>query len=116
MPVIPGWDPPILLVIAEAGVDDDPPSRRLDHERMNAQLERSALVGEMRDWQGDGRLARARGLGQDDPAAAGRLELHDLGDSDVADLPLHRRSPLSGVSISTMRGLCEGPPGRCARR
>ena len=93
LPVVPGRDPPILLVVAEAGIDDDPPSRRLDDERVDAHLEPPFLVGEVRDQPGDGQYGLARRLRQDEPAAARRLELDDLRNGDVADLPFHRPAP-----------------------
>ena len=93
LPVVPGRDTPVLLVVAEAGVDDDAPPGRLDHEGVDAHLEAAFRVGEVRHQPGDGQDGLARRLGQDEPAAARRLELDDLGYGDFADLPLHRPAP-----------------------
>ena len=89
--VVPGRDAPVLLVVAEAGVDDDAPVRRLDHQRVDAHLEAAALVGEMRLQPGD-RQRSPRGV------ACGRmkrlppvdLQLDDLGD---------RTSPICHLSM-----------------
>src|SRR5271168_317360 len=44
---VPTRNAAVLLVVAEAGVDDDAPVRRLDDERMDAHLEPAALIGEI---------------------------------------------------------------------
>ena len=42
-----------LLVVADAGVDDDPPRRRLDQKGVHAHLQAALLVGEVRREPGD---------------------------------------------------------------
>ena len=46
--IVPGRDAAVLLVVAEAGIDDDAAVRGFDDERVNAHFEAPALVGEMR--------------------------------------------------------------------
>jgi hypothetical protein len=96
--IVPGGDAPILLVVAEAGVDDDPPSRRLDDERVDAHLEAAFGIGEVRDEPRDGQDGLARRLGQDEAAATRGFELHDFRHRYVADLPLHRRFQLRATA------------------
>ena len=93
MQVVPRRDPPVLLVVAEAGIDHDAPRRRLHHEAVDAHAQPAILVGEMRPQPGDRQHCLARRLGQDEAAAAGHLELDDLGHRHVADPPLHCRLP-----------------------
>ena len=98
--IVPGRDAAALLVVAEAGIDDDAPLRRLDDQRMDAHLEPPALVGEMRLQPADRQHLLIGGLRQDKAAAAGHLQLDDFGDRHVADLPLHRCFlvlPVAGV-------------------
>ncbi len=76
-----------LLVVADAGIDDDPPRRRFDHQGVDAHLQAALFVGEMGREPGDLAHHLSRRLRQDEPAAAHRLELHDLGDGDFADPP-----------------------------
>ena len=87
--IVPGRDAAALLVVAEAGIDDDAPLRRLDDQRVNAHLEPPALVGEMRLQPGDRQHRLIGGLRQDEAAAARHLQLDDLGDRHVADPPFH---------------------------
>ncbi len=46
--VVPGRDAAVLLVVAEAGIDDDAALGGLDDKRVDAHLQPAALVGEMR--------------------------------------------------------------------
>src|SRR5205085_11894687 len=61
--------------------------RRLDQERMDAQLEAAVLVGEMRKKPVDRPNRLARRLRQDETGAADRLQFDDPGDLDRAYVP-----------------------------
>ena len=88
--VIPGLDATVLLVVAEAGIDDDAPRRCLHHEAVDAHAQPALFIGEVRLQPGD-RLDRlACRLRQDEAAAARHLQFDDLGHRHVADPPLHR--------------------------
>ena len=76
--VVPGRDAAVLLVVAEAGIDDDAAVRGFDDQRVDAHLEPAALVGEMRLQPADRQDLLVGRLRQDEPAAAGHLELDDL--------------------------------------
>ena len=78
------------FVVAEAGVDDDAPVRRLDDQSMDAHLQPAALVGEMRPQPGDRQDLVIGRLRQDEAAAAGHFQLDEPGDRDPADSPFHR--------------------------
>src|SRR5206468_3148923 len=81
---VPARYPPVFLVVAETGVDDHAAARRLDDERMDAHFEPAALIGEVGLQPADRQYRLVGRLGQDKPAAAGDLELDDLGDRDLA--------------------------------
>jgi hypothetical protein len=92
--IVPGWDTAALLVVAEAGIDDNAALRRLDDERMDAHLQPAAFIGKMRLKPFDRQDLLIGRLRQDEPAAAGDLQLDDLGHRDLADPPfLHCPSP-----------------------
>src|SRR5262245_6055649 len=100
LPIIPSRYTALLFVIAETGVDDDPPPRRFDDKGVDAHLEAANLVGEVRHEPGNRQHRRARGLRQDESAAASGLALHDLAHADVAELPLHRSGSMCNVQHS----------------
>ena len=88
----PAWDRP-LLVVSDAGVDDDPPVAALDDERVNAPQRLSLRVDEVRHHPGD-LLQVLLGRLRHDEGEAGKLQLLNAGDANVPDLPLmHERSP-----------------------
>ena len=92
--IVPRRDATALLVVAEAGIDDDSALRRFDDQRMDAHLQPAALVGEMRLQPADRQDLLIGRLRQDEAAAAGDLELDELGHGDLADPPfLHRAVP-----------------------
>ena len=86
---VPGRDAPVLLVVAEAGVDDDPPARRFDDQRMDAHLESAPLVGEIGLQPPDRDDRFGCRLRQDEPASPGHLQLDDLGKRNLTDPPFH---------------------------
>src|SRR6266550_3133667 len=96
--LVPGRYPPVLLVVAETGIDDYAAAPRLatlglDDKSMDAHLEPPALVGEVGLQPADRQHRLIARLRQDEPAAAGDLELDDLADRDLADPPFHDRAP-----------------------
>src|SRR5438105_2124403 len=90
---VPGRDAPVLLVVAEAGVDDDPPARRFDDQRMNAHLESAPLVGEIGPQPPDRHDRFGRRLRQDEAASPGHLQFDDLRHRYLADPPFHHCLP-----------------------
>ena len=106
----------ILLVVAEPRVDQNAARRRLDDERVDAQLETAVLVGEMRIKPIDCPNFLARRLRQDEPGAADRLELDHLGDGERAYVPLHPASPICNVRGHIGRHAISGSAGRTAIR
>jgi hypothetical protein len=93
--VVPGRDAATLLVVAEAGIDDDAPARRFDDERVDAHFQAAALVGEVRPQPRDRQDFLIGRLRQQKPAAAGYLQFDDLRYRHIAHAPLHCRSPPS---------------------
>jgi hypothetical protein len=89
--LVPGRYAAVLLVVAEAGVDDDAPARRFDDQSMNAQFEPAPLIRKIGVQPANRQYCFGGCLGQDEPAAAGHLQLDDLGDRHRADPPFHRR-------------------------
>src|SRR5215472_14263838 len=91
--LVPGRNSPVLLVVAQTGVNDDAAAWRFENERVNAHTEAATLVGEIGLKPGDPQYILIGRLGQNEPAPAGDFELDDLGDRDLADPPLHKRWP-----------------------
>jgi len=87
--LVPGRDAPVLLVVAETGVDNDASAGRLDHQCVDAHLESSCLVRKIGLQPADRQHRLAGRLRQDKPAAPGHFEFHNLGDRDRPDPPFH---------------------------
>ena len=104
LPVVPVRDAAALLVVAEAGIDQDAAAAgRLDDQGMDAEPQPAGLVGEVRHQPVDPANLLGGGLGQQEAAAAGRLQLDELGDGDLPDGPAHAVLPLA-------------TPGHCSGR
>src|SRR5690606_3892362 len=83
---VPGWNF-ALLVVADTGIDDDPPAAGVDDERMDAHDKTARFGREMRHHPAE-RLHRFRRcLRQDKTRPADRLHLDDPGDRHIPDLP-----------------------------
>ena len=112
--VVPGRNAATLLVVAEAGVDHDAPRGGFDHQGVDAHAQAARFIGEMRAQPADGQDGLARGVGQDEAAAAGGFQLDDAGDEDVADAPgQHGEVPAGprGADPSAIGGRGEAGPG-----
>jgi hypothetical protein len=89
--VVPGRHIAALLVVAKPGVDNDPPRRRFHQQRVDRHLQPAFFIGEVRDQPGQLLDFLVCGERQDETRVAQGLELDDLCDPDLADLPLHPR-------------------------
>ena len=83
-----------LLVVANAGINKNPPVARIHHKRMNAHLQVSLLVHEMglhpRIWQ----AGLSRRVRQDKARPAKTFDLYNSGNLYITDCPLiHQSTP-----------------------
>jgi hypothetical protein len=88
--VVPGRHVAALLVVAEPGVDHDAVRGSFDRQRVDRHFQPALFGRKMRDQPGqfaDFVVARER---QDEARRADGFKLDDLGDFDLADLPVHR--------------------------
>jgi hypothetical protein len=93
LPVVPGRHVAAFLVVAEAGIDHDPPRGRLHHQRMDRHFEAAFLGGESRDQPRQLANFLVAGQRQDKTGAADGFKFDDLGDFDLADGPVHLTFP-----------------------
>jgi hypothetical protein len=91
--LVPSRDSPVLLVVTETGVDEDPPARRFGNERVNTHLEAPVLIGEIGPQPIDRQDRLRCRLGEDETAAARDFQFDDFGDGHLADPPFHHRIP-----------------------
>jgi len=68
--LVPIRDSPVLLVVTETGVHEDPPARRFGNERVNAHLEAPVLIDEIWPQPIDRQDRLWCRLGEDETAAA----------------------------------------------
>src|SRR5215831_15729449 len=91
--LIPGRYAAALLVVAKPRIDHDAMLQCLHHQRMDRHFQPAFFGRKMRDQPRKLADFLVGCLRQDEPRRADGLQFHDLGDLDLAYLPLHRALP-----------------------
>ena len=77
-----------LLVIADTGIDQDAQPPAFDHQGVDRHLQPALVGDEVRGQPADLRQTFGQGVGEDEGAGNRGVLLDDLGDPDIADLPM----------------------------